>query len=306
MDCASIDAAASQPVETSGLLDGRLPVPLRMAYRCDAVRRVAIFLDVPMTETLGNSFLRALVEDDDEGHLLSRVEPLHLVPNQTVYEADDRVDYIYFPTGGLISVVSVMVSGQTVETSVVGQEGAVGFVEAIGSRIVFSRCFCQVDGDCLRIPAASFRKAYDASPRIRARVADHVELLLSELRQAIGCNALHSASQRLAWWLLECQDRVCGREILPLTQDFLATMMGVQRTTVTQYALQLAEKGVIKTRRGHVHILDRPGLEAEACECYVSTRRIAMLLGQAASEAAGADPRREPAVAPGHLTIVKK
>lgn len=231
-----------------------------------------------MSELLQNRFLRALAEDDTTGQLVSRAERFSLATGDTIFDVEDRVGMIYFPEGGLVSIVTVMLSGQTVETSVVGQEGGIGFVEAIGSRTVFSRCFCQVDGPCLKLPAADYRRAYDASPRIRARVADHVELLLLELRQAIGCNAVHTAAQRLAWWLLECQDRVGGRADLPLTQDFLATMMGVQRTTVTQYAIALADKGVIRTRRGHVHILDRDGLEAEACECYPTVRRASRML----------------------------
>ncbi len=230
-----------------------------------------------MLQRTNNRLFRALQAAGGEA-LSARCERVRMTSAQVLYEAEDPVDYVYFPESGVISVVTVMLSGAMVETSVIGVEGGLGFIEAIGRGVMFSRCFSQVEGELLRVPAREYRRAYDASPEMRAIVADHVELLITEARQAIACQAKHAAGERLAWWLLEIQDRMPGVSDLPLTQDFLAAMMGVQRTTVTEFAGQLADKGAIRTRRGHVHVLDRAILEREACECYATTQRFRQMI----------------------------
>ena len=179
---------------------------------------------------------------------------------------------VWFPETGLISIMSVMLSGNMIETSVVGREGSVGFIEATGSGMMFSRAVVQLPGQLLGIPAAAYRAAFADSASLRQSVQDHIELLVTEARQAMACIALHTVGQRLAWWLLEAQDRIGGSENLPLTQEFLAVMLAVRRATVTGHAMKLQDKGLIRYSRGKITVLDRPGLERMACECYATTQ----------------------------------
>lgn len=189
-----------------------------------------------------------------------------------LYEAETIVDKVWFPETGLISIISCMLSGSMVETSIVGREGGIGFIEAAGGGMVFSRAVVQAAGWFVGVPAAAYRTASDASPGLRRTVQDHIELLLTEGRQAMACLALHPVVQRLAWWLLEAQDRMGGSNELPLTQEFLAVMLGVARPTVSVVAARLQKAGLLNYARGHITILDRAGLEARACECYETTR----------------------------------
>lgn len=195
-----------------------------------------------------------------------------------LYEPEDEVDWIYFPEQGLVSLLSVMLSGTAVETAVVGNEGGVGFLEVAGAGVTFSRALVQVDLLALRVSAAAYNAAFDASPSLRQHVTSHVELLLAEARQTLACQSHHSHEQRLAWWLLECQDRTGGGPRLPLKQEFLAAMLGVQRSTVSQVAGALKADGLIDYTRGEIHILDRPRLGRRACECYATAAHYRALI----------------------------
>jgi CRP-like cAMP-binding protein len=194
-----------------------------------------------------------------------------------LYEPEDTVDWVYFPEEGLVSLISVMLSGDQVESAVVGREGGVGILEAAGAGITFSRAVVQIDLVAQRTPAQAYVEAFDASPSFRHTIASHVELTVAESRQTIACIAHHPIEQRLAWWLLECQDRT-GNERLPLTQEFLAAMLGAQRTTVTQIASGLRAEGLIDYSRGVISIIDRAGLEARSCECYRTNKHFRALI----------------------------
>lgn len=219
----------------------------------------------------GNRLLLSL--DPADYDLLSKsMRPMTFKQGTLLYEPEDPIDWVYFPEEGLISLLSVMLSGVAVETAVVGREGGVGFLEAAGAGVIFSRALVQVDLLVLRVPAEAYIAAYDASASLRRKVGSHVELSLAEARQTLACQTHHTHEQRLAWWLLECQDRTGGGPTLPLKQDFLASMLGVQRPTVSQVASVLKADGLIDYTRGVIQILDRPGLEGRACECYATTQ----------------------------------
>lgn len=204
--------------------------------------------------------------------LSKSMRPMTFKAGVVLYEPEAPIDWVYFPEEGLISLLSVMLSGVAVETAVVGREGGVGFLEAAGAGVIFSRALVQVDLLALRVPAEAYIAAYDASATLRRKVGSHVELSLAEARQTLACQTHHSHEQRLAWWLLECQDRTGGGPTVPLKQDFLASMLGVQRSTVSQVASVLKADGLIDYTRGVIQILDRPGLEKRACECYATTQ----------------------------------
>lgn len=219
-----------------------------------------------------NHLLKTLLSADMD-RLAPHLQRITLPASAVLYEPEANLDWVYFPERGLVSIISVMISGATAEAAVVGREGAVGFVEGAGSGIIFTRALVQADLEAQRVSAWHYRAALEASSTLRKAVADHAELNMAEARQTIACIAHHTADRRLAWWLLECQDRADSGNHLPLTQEFLAAMLGLQRTTVNTVATSLRDRGLIDYRRGMVTILDRAGLEATSCECYATNKR---------------------------------
>jgi CRP-like cAMP-binding protein len=191
-----------------------------------------------------------------------------LAQGTMLQEQDTPVEHVYFPLSGAISLVSVMESGEVVQTAIVGREGAVG---AFGG-FAFTRAIVQLPGTAEAIPVGRFQAAVAHSNRIRDLILRFKNALLGQVQQTAACNALHPLEARLARWLLQTSDRA-GGPMLPLRQDFMAQMLAVRRTTVTLIASQLKQTGLISYQRGHVAILDRPKLEEMACECYATNNR---------------------------------
>ena len=196
-----------------------------------------------------------------------------------LYDPGDPIDQIYFPHDGVISLMTLMENGAAIESATIGPEGALGLMAAVAPRQSLSRAIVQTPLRASRISAERLHEAWERSPRIRHLVDRHTEALYGHAIQSVACNALHSVEARFCRWLLTCHDRISS-DTVALTQEFLADMLGVQRTTVTAVARSLQEKGLIRYRRGVVDIVDRAGLEAMACECYgVIRRTYARLLG---------------------------
>ena len=220
-----------------------------------------------------NALLRSLSPAD-----LAKLEPhlqlIELKTGATLYEMEDPVDWVYLPEEGLLSLITIMVSGAAIETSIVGREGGVGFIEALGSETVFSRVIVQVPGRAYRVHANPYRDAFNSSAAMRQAVHRQIELLQAESRQAIACHGLHKVKPRFNRWLLECQDLAGDMKVMPLKQEFLAVMLGVSRTTVTRIALDAQRRGLLKYVRGSVEIIDREGLERGACECRASVQHL--------------------------------
>ncbi|WP_240609432.1 Crp/Fnr family transcriptional regulator [Phenylobacterium deserti] len=189
-----------------------------------------------------------------------------------LYDPGDRIDTIYFPHDGVISLMTLMESGAAIESATIGPEGALGLSAAAAPRQSLVRAIVQTPVRASRISVAQLHEAWEKSPRIRDLVDRHAEALFGHAIQSVACNALHSVEARFCRWLLTCHDRISS-DTIALTQEFLADMLGVQRTTVTAVARALQDKGVISYRRGVVDIIDRPGLEALTCECYGTIRR---------------------------------
>jgi len=217
----------------------------------------------------GNALLRSLAKDDLE-RLEHDLELVDLHIGEVIYEMEDQVKWVYLPEVGLLSLITVMASGAELETSIVGREGGVGFIEALGSGTIYSRVIVQIPGTTYRVKAAAYLKAFDTSAAMRNAVHRQVELLQAESRQAIACHSLHNVKERFNRWLLECQDLSGGLSTMPLKQEFLAVMLGVSRTAITRIAMAVQAQGLIDYSRGSVRILDRDGLEAGACECRAS------------------------------------
>jgi CRP-like cAMP-binding protein len=220
---------------------------------------------------LQNRLLAALAPED-LAYLTPHLVPLDLERGRLLYDPDDRIDTAYFPLDGVISLMTLMENGAAIESATIGREGALGLRAAIAPRRSLSRAIVQTPCKALRISAPQLREAWEKSPRLRDLIDHHNEALFGHAVQSVACNALHSVEARFCRWLLTCHDRISS-DTVALTQEFLAAMLGVQRTTVTAVARTLQQKGAIRYRRGVVDIIDRPMLEALTCECYGTIRR---------------------------------
>ncbi len=169
--------------------------------------------------------------------------------------------------------MTLMESGEAIESATIGREGAYGLLAAVAPREAQSRAIIQVPGRAYRIGASALHEFWKTSATLRSLVDRHTDALFAHAAQSVACNALHSVEARFCRWLLSCRDRI-DVDTVNLTQEFLADMLGVQRTTVTAVARSLQAKGLIRYRRGVVDVLDRPSLEAGACECYSAVRRV--------------------------------
>ena len=203
--------------------------------------------------------------------LMDQGQAVALPARWVLYQPEVMPRYAYFLMTGIASVVASSAEGGAVEVEVVGREGVVGALHVLGPALVPTQCFMQMPGTALRIKLSELRTAFLDSPEIRARLMEFVQVRSLTLSQVAGCHRLHGAEQRLARWLLMVQDRV-QEETLGLTQLFLAEMLGSQRTTVSAVAAVMQHDGLIEYSRGHLKIINRPGLEAAACGCYTVTR----------------------------------
>src|SRR5512142_182803 len=209
---------------------------------------------------------------DDLGRLAPHLADVELDRGRLLYDPGDEIDQVYFPHDGVISLMTLMDSGAAIESATIGREGALGLAAAVTPRLSLVRAIVQTPTRATRIGAAQLHEVWETSPRLREIVDRHGEALFGHAVQSVACNALHSVEARFCRWLLTCHDRI-SNDTVALTQEFLADMLGVQRTTVTAVAGALQAKGLIRYRRGIVDILDRPGIEALACECYGVIRR---------------------------------
>jgi CRP-like cAMP-binding protein len=216
--------------------------------------------------------LLASLPADDMALVAPHLAQVDLERGRLLYDPGDRIETIYFPNDGVISLMTLMESGAAIESATVGPEGALGLSAAVAPRLSLSRAIVQTPVKAIRISASQLHEAWEKSARIRDLVDRHSEALFGHAIQSVACNALHSVEARFCRWLLTCHDRI-STDTVALTQEFLADMLGVQRTTVTAVARTLQERGVISYRRGVVDIIDRQSLEALTCECYAVIRR---------------------------------
>ncbi|HET6972048.1 MAG TPA: Crp/Fnr family transcriptional regulator [Phenylobacterium sp.] len=223
----------------------------------------------PVT-ALQNSLLGALPQED-YALIVPHLVHVDLERGRLLYDPGDPVDHVYFPHDGVISLMTLMESGAAIESATIGPEGALGLMAAVAPRQSLSRAIVQTPLRAARISAERLHEAWGRSPRLRDLVDRHNEALFGHAVQSVACNALHSVEARFCRWLLTCHDRISS-DTVALTQEFLADMLGVQRTTVTAVARSLQAKGAIRYRRGVVDILDRQILHALTCECYGAIR----------------------------------
>jgi CRP-like cAMP-binding protein len=215
--------------------------------------------------TIGNLLLDALPAVD-LASIMSRLEPLSLPIQMSIYEPNARIEYVYFLTDGVISMVSSMERG-TVEVGTVGREGMAGLPILLHADSMPTRAFVQVPGAGFRMRSTDLRVAMHESAPLERLLYRYAQALFDQVAQSAACNRLHTIEERCARWILMTHDRV-ESDALPLKQQFLAEMLGVHRPAVTLAASALQRAGLIKYSRGKITVLDREGLEGVCCPCY--------------------------------------
>jgi len=198
--------------------------------------------------------------------------PATLVFGEVLYEPGAAIRDVYFPSGSVVSLLTVVDDRSALEVGLVGHEGMVGIPLALGIGVSPVRALVQGGGSALRMSAARLRTSLRVSPALRRGLHRYAAALMAQITQTAACNRFHRVEARLARWLLMTRDRV-GKEKFHLTQEFLAHMLGVRREGVTGAASALQRRGLIGYRRGDIHIADHAGLEAAACGCYALVRQ---------------------------------
>jgi len=211
--------------------------------------------------------LLAALPREDVARLLPQLTPVPLALGDVLYEPDRAMAYLYFPTTAVVSLIYTMVDGTTAEMGLVGNEGVVGVALFMGGDTTPNRAIVQVAGDAFRLWAPALRAEFLRAGAVQLALLRYTQALITQISQTAVCNRLHAIEQRLCRWLLLTRDRVPS-DAIQMTQEFIAHMLGVRREGVTLAARDLQEAGLIRYVRGHITILDRPGLEATACECY--------------------------------------
>jgi CRP-like cAMP-binding protein len=189
---------------------------------------------------------------------------------ETLQEAGEEPDYVYFPTSGIISVLTVLENGMMVEFATVGREGTTGVPVFLGMGLSNLALISQVPGGSLRMRARDFLSEINRSPGFEGIIRRYSGMMLALVAQSAACNRAHQVDERCARWLLMTQDQAGGA--FPITQEFLAQMLGVSRPSVALSAATLQKAGLISYHRGEMMIVDRAGLERAACECYAVDR----------------------------------
>jgi CRP-like cAMP-binding protein len=218
--------------------------------------------------------LLAALPAAERTRLLSAVEIIPLKLREFLHKAGEPVNYVFFPGGGFLSVVTILEDGGMVEVATIGREGAVGTAAALDGATAESATLVQGETPiCYRMPSKTFRQEMERRGPFYELLTRYSHAYIGFIMQSTACNAVHSVEQRLARWLLMAHDRMRADQF-PLTQEFVAMMLGVNRSTVTVVAGTLQRAGLITYHRGRLAILDRERLESASCECYRATTQL--------------------------------
>jgi CRP-like cAMP-binding protein len=240
--------------------------------------------------TSQNRLLASLPADEAE-LVAAQLERTPLDRYRVIHDPERPIEAVYFPTDGVISILSVMADGTAIETATVGREGMAGLAVFHGVDVTAEQAFVQVPGSAYRLESKAFRELLPRCPALTAALHRYAQALFTLAAQSSGCNRMHSMGQRCARWLLMVHDRV-ERDEFELTQSILSQMLGVRRATVTEAALELQRIGAIDYSRGRITVVSRETLEGASCECYGIVRStFDRLLGQGRTRSPLADVR---------------
>ena len=225
------------------------------------------------------NWILAALKPPELRRMSEALDPVNLVLKDELYRPGEPITHVYFLETAVASLVQDLADGKTIEAATVGREGIVGLPVFLGAASAAGRAVIQVPGEALRIKTTAFRVEVDRGGSLQRLLQRYTQALFNQLSQSVACNRAHPAHQRCARWMLMTHDRVDG-DRFPLTQEFLAQMLGVRRATVSELAGELQRQGIIEYERGSMHVLDRAGLEAASCECYgIVTAHMKRLLG---------------------------
>ena len=204
--------------------------------------------------------------------LMPRLEHISLQREQILVDADSALDHIYLPDSGVISALAVYADGTAIEMATIGREGFTGIQAAFGANTSSARFLVQIPGSAAKMPRVAFTRAMQSMPSLRKLANAYAQAFLEQIMISVACNGAHSLEQRLARWLLMMRDR-SDDDILPVTHNLLAEMLGVQRPTITNAAKKLERAGLIERGLRQVTIRNRQGLTQASCECYQLVRQ---------------------------------
>ncbi len=211
--------------------------------------------------------LLAALPDEELLRWRHHLEPVELHLGQVLYEPGRPQSHVYFPSTAIVSLLYVTEDGESAEIAVIGNEGVVGIALFMGGETTLNRALVQRAGLAFRLTGPAIKAEFSRSTPLLHLLLRYTQALITQMAQTAVCNRHHTVDQQLCRWLLMSLDRVQGDELI-MTQQLIANMLGVRREGVTEAALKLQHAGLISYARGHVKVLDRPGLEHRSCECY--------------------------------------
>jgi CRP-like cAMP-binding protein len=217
-----------------------------------------------------NLLLQAL-PDAERRALAPLLTQTELKQHKLLFDIRDEITDIYFATDAVVSLVIPLSSGEVIETAMVGRDGIIGAAAALNGRVSLNQGIVQIGGFALRCAIDPLKEILKAHPYIRSMIGGHEQALFAQAQQSAACNVAHVIESRLSRWLLRAAD-LHGSNELPLTQEYIAQMLGVRRTSVTVVARTLQEAGLIRYTRGHIKLVDIAGLQETACECYQTVK----------------------------------
>ena len=221
----------------------------------------------PKTEAPVENRLLAALPPGERARLLPAFEYVSFALGHVVYEPGGHLEYLYFPTSCVVSLVYTMASGVSAEMGLVGKEGALGIALFLGGDTAPNRAVVLIAGGALKLKVKLMREEFERGGPLQRLLLRYAQALITQISQTAVCNRLHSVEQRLCRWILLCHDRLQSNA-LAMTQESISNMLGGRRQSVTVAAGRLQDAGLIDYSRGHIEILDRPRLEKAVCECY--------------------------------------
>jgi CRP-like cAMP-binding protein len=218
-----------------------------------------------------NNQMLSLLSPSDAKLLAPHLKPARFEQHHVLFEADQRIRNVYFPTGAVVSLVITLSTGETVEAAMVGRDGVVGASAALDGKVSLSRGIIQLSGEIVVCDIDALKSTALQSPALLSLLIRHEQTVYAQAQQSAACFATHQVEARLCRWLLRARD-LSGSDDLPFTQEYLGEMLGVRRTSVTAVAKTLQEAGLIKYARGKIQIVDAKAMQKMTCECYGSVK----------------------------------
>jgi CRP-like cAMP-binding protein len=218
------------------------------------------------------NYLLASLPDAELRRWLPLLETVDLPLGLALYESGQTLSHVYFPTTAIVSLLSLLEDGGTAEIAVVGSEGVVGISLFMGGESTPSRAVVQSAGRGFRLSSQAIKEAFNRNGPVMRLMLRYTQALITQMSQTAVCNRHHTLDKQLCRWLLLSMDRLQGNDLV-MTQELIANMLGVRREGVTEAALKLQTAGLIQYARGHITVLDRPGLEQRTCECYAVVKK---------------------------------